>query len=290
MKSLSLLAFWALGIIWGSNFIYMKLASEFLTTSQIVFWRVLFGFLPVMLYAYLSRELKWRHLRHSGHFLVMALLATTVYYYGFAKGASLLYSGIAGALSGSIPLFSFILAALFLADEKPNIVKIAGVTIGFIGVIIIARPTGGGLLATNLEGVIFMIIGSLSVGASFVYARKFITPLKIPVSALTSYQLFFALLLLAAFMDTDGINDIWTDLHAAAGLVLGLGILGTGLAYIIYYFIVDKLGALTASSVTYIPPVIALLIGSILVGEPIEIVDYAATAIIFTGVFLLRLK
>lgn len=67
-----------------------------------------------------------------------------------------------------------------------------------------------------------------------------------------------------------------------------LGLLGTAGAYIIYYFIVDKLGAVAASSVSYIPPVVALLIGALIVGEPIAAIDYAATFAIFTGVFLLK--
>ena len=111
-----ILAFLFLGIIWGSNFIYMKLASALITPTQIVFFRVLFGFLPVFVYAICIKALKWDQLRHSFHFLVMALLATSIYYYGFAKGTSLLLSGIAGALSGSIPLFSFILAVMFLSE------------------------------------------------------------------------------------------------------------------------------------------------------------------------------
>jgi len=71
-------------------------------------------------------------------------------------------------------------------------------------------------------------------------------------------------------------------------LIIGLGFLGTGLAYILYYYIVDELGAVTASSVTYIPPIIALLIGAVVVNEPIANVDYVATALIFLGVFLLK--
>lgn len=70
--------------------------------------------------------------------------------------------------------------------------------------------------------------------------------------------------------------------------MVGLGLLGTGATYIMYYYIVDKLGAIVASSVCYIPPVVALLIGVILIGEPIEMHDYLATALIFIGVFLLR--
>jgi len=164
-QSLPIIAFCALGIIWGSNFIYMKMASELITPLQIVFFRVLFGFVPVVIYARLRGELRWQHLRYTGHYFVMGLLATAVYYYGFAKGTSLLLSGVAGAVSGAIPLFSFLLAVIFIAEEKATLLKIVGVLIGFIGVVIIGRPSGADLLSTNLEGVFYMVAGSLSVGA-----------------------------------------------------------------------------------------------------------------------------
>ena len=266
----------------------MKLASELITPTQIVFFRVLFGFVPVFVYAGTIGVLSWNHLKHVGHFVVMALLATTIYYYGFVKGTSLLLSGVAGAVSGAIPLFSFPLAVIFISEEKASILKILGVLIGFIGVIIMGRPSGQDIITTNLEGVLYMVAGSLSVGASFVYAKKYVIPLKLPAAALTTYQLGIGLLLLALITDYEGMGNIWTDIHASIGLIVGLGLLGTGLAYIIYYYIVDKLGAIAASSVTYIPPVVALLIGSLLVGEPIEIVDYLATFLIFIGVFLLK--
>ena len=115
---LPLIAFLTLGIIWGSNFIYMKLASQLITPMQIVLFRVLFGFLPIFIYSLKIGVLKWSDLQHTKHFVVMALLATAIYYYGFAKGTSLLLSGIAGAVSGAIPLFSFILALMFLPEEK----------------------------------------------------------------------------------------------------------------------------------------------------------------------------
>lgn len=287
-RYLPLAAFFLLGLIWGSNFIYMKLASELITPLQIVFFRVLFGFVPVCIYAYVARDLAWRHLRYSGHFFIMALMATTLYYYAFVKGTSLLLSGVAGAVSGSIPLFSFVLAVIFLPEEKINRSRAVGLMIGLIGVGMIGRPSGEDLLSTNLEGVLYLAAGSLSVGASFVYAKKFITPLHIPAAALTTYQLGIGLALLALVTDYHGIGNIWTDLHASIGLIVGLGLLGTGGAYIIYYFIVENLGAVTASSVSYIPPVIALLIGAFIVGEPIEPIDYLATFIIFIGVFLLK--
>lgn len=285
---LPLIAFCALGLIWGSNFIYMKMAVNLISPLQIVFLRVLFGFLPVVVYAQYCKSLHWEHLKYIGHFFVMGMLATAVYYYCFVKGTSLLLSGIAGAVSGAIPLFSFLLAVLFINEEKASALKIIGILVGFAGVKIIAWPSGMDMHGASLEGVLYMVLGSVSVGASFVYAKKFVIPLKISAVALTTYQLGIGLLILAIFTDYHGIDLLLTNIHATAGLIVGLGILGTGLAYIIYYYIVEKLGAVTASSVTYIPPVVALLVGAVLVGEPITQMDYVATGLIFMGVFLLK--
>ena len=268
----------------------MKLAAAHITPLQIVFWRVAFGFIPVAIYAYFKGTLQLSHTEHIGHFLVMAVIATIAYYYGFAKGTSLLFSGVAGALSGSIPLFSFILAMLFLAEEKASAYKIIGIIAGFIGVLLIARPFGADLASTNIEGVAYMVMGSLSVGASFVYAKKFILPLKIASPALTTYQLGLSLILLMLITEFDGIGNVWKDTHAAAGLIIGLGILGTGLAYIIYYYLIEKLGAVTAASLTYRPPIVALAIGAVLVGEAISLWDYMGTAAIFLGVILINKK
>ncbi len=289
-NTISLVAWLALGVIWGSNFIFMKWATDYISPEQVVLARVALGFIPVLLYAAAKHQLKTAHLKHAKHFVVMACLAAAVYYYGFARGTSLLPSGIAGAVSGAIPLFSVIAAALFLRDERLTRIKVLGLIIGFIGVLMIARPFDTGFGGASAEGVLFMTLGSFSLGVSFVYAKKYVMPLKLPTAALTTYQLGFATIILAAFTNFGSISNITQSNTALAGLVLGLGLMGTGLAYIIYYYIVSEMGAIAASSVTYVPPVVALIIGAILVGEQIELTDYVATALIFVGVILLNLK
>lgn len=289
-RNLPLIAFISLGVIWGSNFIYMKWASEHITALQVVLARVLFGFIPVVLYAIKLKVIKLEHLKYSVHFFIMSLLGTTVYYYFFVKASSLLLSGVAGALSGSIPLFTFVLALFFIKEEKLNLYRILGITIGFIGVVLIANPFNTNLQDTNVEGVVSIILGSLVIGASFVYAKKFITPLNIHFAALTTYQLGFALLLLLLVTDFNGIESITNDTHVLIGLILGLGLLGTGLAYIIYYYIIEKIGAVNAASVTYIPPIIALIISFLFIGEKITLLDCFSTTLIFAGVFLINKK
>lgn len=288
MNRAAYFAFAFLGIIWGSNFIFVKWAAAYITPMQIVLLRVIFGFLPILAYAFSQKVLRWQHLKYTHHFIIMSLLATAVYYYAFAKGTALLPSSIAGMLSGAIPLFTFFCAGLFLRQERITALKLTGVVLGFLGVLLIARPwdASGNI---NTAGVIYMLLGSLSVGCSFVYARKFISPLKLPAAALTTYQIGIAMLLLLVVTPFSGMGAVFQHTRAWVGLVVGLGLCGTGLAYISYYFIVDRLGALAASGVTYIPPVVALAIGVIFVGENIGAAEYAAIFLIMSGVALLQL-
>lgn len=283
----AIIAFVFLGLIWGSNFIFVKWAALHITPLQITLLRVVFGFLPVLTYAALKGDLRREHLRHTPHFIVMSLLATALYYYAFAKGTALLPSSVAGVLSGAIPLFTFLCAALFLRGEQINATRIIGVILGFVGVVLIARPwsVDG---EVSLAGVGYMLAGSFSVGLSFVYARRFVSPLGLPAAALTTYQVGFALLFLLAVTPLQGVDAVFADSRAWVGLVLGLGLLGTGLAYIAYYHIVESLGAIAASSVTYIPPVVALLVGVLAAGETVDTVGLLAIAFILAGVGFLQ--
>ncbi|WP_417615189.1 DMT family transporter [Oceanisphaera sp.] len=284
----SYIAFGLLGVIWGSNFIFMKWAADWITPSQVALLRVMFGFMPILLVGLLTRSLRWAHLRHAHHFIVMALLATAIYYFAFAKGTALLLSSLAGMLSGAIPLFTFVAALAFLRSEPVNVRSIGGTLLGFMGILLIARPWQSAGADINLPGVLYMLLGSLSVGLSFVYARKFVSPLGLPALALATYQTGFALALLLWVTELKDIERLFAHPGPTLAMVVGLGLLGTGVAYILYYFIVNRLGAIVASGVTYIPPVVALLIGVVLIGEPVQGLDIIAMLVILTGVGLLQ--
>lgn len=281
-------AFAVLGLIWGTNFITVKWASATISAGQITLLRVLFGFLPVAAFAVARHVFARWHLRHLHHFAVMSLLATSVYYFAFAAGTSLLPSGIAGALSAAIPLFSFVFAAVLLRTEGLTVIRMFGVLTGLAGVLLIARPWSA-TESVDLTGVGYMVLGSASVGLSFVYAKRFLSPHAIPAAALTTYQIGLALVTLLLVTDLHGITEIRHDTRAAIGVVGGLGFLGTGVAYVLYYFIVEQLGAVTAASATYVPPIVAVLIGWLLVGEPLDVLDGIAMALILVGVVVLRL-
>src|SRR5205085_514050 len=101
------LVFASLGIIWGSNFLFMKMAVSVLEPMQVVWLRVLFGSIPILIYAFSRKALRWSDLKKVHHFIAMSVLANLLPYFFFVKGTQSLKSGIAGVISGTIPLMTF---------------------------------------------------------------------------------------------------------------------------------------------------------------------------------------
>ena len=282
------LAFVLLGLFWGSNFIYMKWAAELITPAQITLLRVFFGFLPLAAVAWRAGVIRRDQLRHLPHFLVMAILATAFYYFAIAEGTARLPSGIAGVLGGSISLFTTLATLLFLRTEKPNALMLAGVLTGFAGIVLIARPWEGSAGGIDIDGVLWMLAATSILGLSYVYVRRFLSPHDLPPLALATWQTGLALLVLLALTDRAGMTDILHDWHAAAGVAVGLGILGTGMAFLIYYYLLRELGAVAASGATYITPNVALLIGWA-AGETVGMPEMAAIALVLASIAMLQI-
>lgn len=276
-----------IGFVWGSNFIFIKMATAVLPPMQVVFLRVLVGFLPLALVALWTGAIRRDQLRHLPHFAVMSVLATSFYYYGFVAGGALLPSSVAGLLGGAIPIVTFLTTLVFLRSERPNGLIALGVAVGFVGIALTARPWENGA-TVNLRGVAWLLSGVVSVGISFVYARRYLAPLQLQPVALAAWQTGLASLTLAVLTDFDGITVILDHPRALLALVLGLGVLGTGLAYLIYYYMVQKLGAVGASGATYLPAVVAVVIGAA-VGEKIGLMEVMALVLTLGGVALIQL-
>ncbi|MEP0074170.1 MAG: DMT family transporter [Marinomonas sp.] len=282
----SYLALIALGVIWGSNFIFMKWSIALITPMQTVMLRVLCGFIPLLLIALYSKVLHRNQFKHMVHFAVMSVLATSFYYYGFVAGTALIPTSIAGLLSGSIPIFTFVCAFLFLRRDRPTLQMLIGVILGFLGIIVSARPWEN-VESTDPLGVIWMLAGTTSLGVSFVYAQRTLSPHKIPPLALATWQTGFASLTLFILTDFTGLPAITTNITALLGLIIGLGLLGTGGAFFLYYYIIEKLGSVKASGSSYIAPIVAVIIGAF-VGEEINIFVLVALVLILSGVILIQ--
>ncbi|WOD17083.1 DMT family transporter [Paraburkholderia kirstenboschensis] len=285
---LTRITFVLLGLFWGSNFIYMKWATEFISPMQVAFLRVLFGFVPLAIAAWHKRAIARSQLRLLPHFLVMAVGATAFYFTAIIKGTAVLPSGIAGVLGGAIALFAAIFSFLFLRTEKLNALMAAGVVLGFAGIVLIARPWESGNSHIDLTGMCWVLASSIVLGLSYIYVRIFLSPSNLPPLALATWQMGLALLVLGALTDFTGIGHILQNWRATAGVVIGLGILGTGVAFLIYYYLLQELGAVASSGSNYMAPAVALLIGWA-VGERFGLLEFAAIVLTFAGITLLQI-
>lgn len=284
---LAYIALVLIGFVWGSNYIFIKLAAEILSPMQIVFVRLLSGFIPLLLIAWRTGALDRSQIKYLTHFFVMSILASSFYFYCFVSGTALLPSSVAGLIGGTIPIVTFLTSVIFLRSEKLNAIMALGIALGFIGIVITARPWNNSATIST-AGVLWVLAGAISVGSSFVYARRFLAPLGLKPVALATWQTGLAFLTLIFVTDPTGITNILDKPYALAALVLGLGVFGTGLAYLTYYYMVEKLGAVGASSATYLPVVVAMGIG-FLIGENITIVEIEALILILGGVALIQI-
>lgn len=282
------LVFAGLGIIWGSNFLFMKMAVAMLEPMQVVCLRVICGSVPILAYALARGELKFGHWKRAHHFIIMSLLANVLPFFFFVKGTQSLASGIAGVISGTIPLMTFLLTILLLPGEKPDYRRLAGVALGLAGVALVADTSGAAVAGGSARGAVFVLLGSASYALAMVYARKFLTPLKMGAVPLAAYQTMAAAVMLFLATPLNGASEIF---HAPAvlwSLVLGLGLAGTGVAFVMYYFLIERLGAVTASSVYYIPPLVALFAGAVFMNESVSRGQGLGTALILAGIYLAR--
>ena len=287
---LSYLAFASVGLMWGINFLFMKMTAPVLSPIQVVWCRVIFGTFPILLIALARRSLRWIDLKQSHHFLVLALLSNVLPFYFLTKGTQFLKSGIAGVLAGSVPLMTAILAFFFLPSDKIGFRKCLGLGIGFAGIALVAefQKSLSGSLGGELYGVGYMFLAVLSFALVVIYSKRVLAPLNLTAIQTACYPTLIASLIMTCITPIEGLDALFSNPEVFFAAVVGLGFLGTGIAYILFYYIIDKLGAITASSVYYMPPVVALGAGAVFAHESISTLQGIGTLFIFAGVYFAR--
>ena len=291
-SSLPLLISWSLlvllGVIWGTNFLFMKLAVAVVPPLEVAWLRTIFGALPIAVLALVRGSLAKTDWRFAHHFAAMAVLANVGPYVFFVIGTARLPSGVAGVISGAIPFVTAAIVAVALPAERLTRVRALGLGIGFAGVLLVA-PLGRGAVSASggspLIGVAAMLAGSGSYAFALVYARRFMVSLGLGPIKLATYQMLLAAVLLAPFAAPGHWRELAADSEALLALVFGLGLAGTGIAFVIYYQLIQSLGALRAASVYYIPPVVALAVGWVVADETITLVQATGATLVMAGIF-----
>lgn len=281
---MNLLLLLLLGAMWGSSYLFIKvtvadvppftLVAGRLTMAAVILWAILL----------LRRQPVARSRSAWAAFAVMGLLNGTVPYVLITWGEQTISSGLAALLQATMPIFTVIMAHFVTEDEQIRPRRILGIIAGFAGVLVLMLPDLQQGLHANILGQLAVVVSSISYAGATIFARRRLrgqSPLMATTGQVTSGALFtlpLSLLIERPF-------HLSPSTEAVASW-LGLVLIGTVAAYVIYYALLARTSATFTSTVTYIIPVNGLILGAIVLNEPLTPIILASAALILAGVLL----
>jgi drug/metabolite transporter (DMT)-like permease len=260
-------SFVILAATWGCSFWWIKLGLEMLAPVQVAFARLAIGaaalgILCVVTGTRLPRKLStWRHL------LVVALLMNSVPFTLFAIGETHISSILAGIINASTPLTTLAVILVAFPEEHPTAERVLGLLVGFVGILVVVGVWQG-LGQAEWTGVAACIGAVTCYGIGFPYTRRHLSGLTDSGIGLATGQIACAALVLLPLAVLAGPLPGPIAVEPVLGM-LGLGALGSGIAFAFNYQVIRAAGPSTASTVTYLTPLFAIVVGLAFLGEQI---------------------
>ena len=282
--------FWTLGLIWGSSFLLIKVGVQDFTPLQLIAIRIGTAAIAMLITLRLT-GLHFPKDRHSRlGIVVVGLFNTAIPFFLITWGEQSIPSGLATVLNATVPLFSLIIAHFALADEKITGLKVLGLASGFIGIVILAsRNLGEEGLGGSLAGQVAILVASLCYAGATVFMRRNLRHLK-PMVVSSGALLTASIATLSAALLIDGLPNLGSVSPQGGASVLVLGLMNTYVAYLIFYWIIDRWGATRATLVTYVMPPVGLTLGAIFLSEVVDARLVIGAVMIVAGVALVNLR
>ncbi|WP_345116318.1 DMT family transporter [Streptomyces drozdowiczii] len=259
------LRFAALSLIWGFSFLLIKVGTDAYAPFQVTLGRLLSGTAVLAVVMSVKRERLPRSARTWGHLAVAAFFLNALPFSLFAYAELSIPSTLAGICNATSPLWGMALSLVALSEDRPTRRRVAGLGLGFLGVLTVLGAWQG-FSGLDFSGTAMALLASLSYPVGWIYVRRTLAGSGASTLALTGSQLFLGTVQLAVvtplFTTVPGSFPVLPTLA-----VVALGALGTGLAVLLQYGLVNEVGPTTAQMVTYFIPVIATAAGVAVLGE-----------------------
>ena len=283
------LLFVALGFFWGSSYLFIKIGVDAgLQPFSLVALRLFFGLLLIGSVVLVARERLPRRLATYWHLLMIGILSVALPFSLITWAEQSVDSTLAAVINGGVPLFTIVIAATFLTDEPFTTPRVVGLLVGFVGVAILVGFDPGVLAGTSLVPALALLGSTFSYAAGAVYARRFLHGLRPMITAL--FEVVFALVIASALAVTVGGGIGLPDSGEAWLAVAWLGLLGSGLAFLVFFRLLARWGATRTSMVAYLLPVFGLILGAVVLQEPVDARLIIGTALVIAGVALVNLR
>ncbi|MFE0326614.1 DMT family transporter [Streptomyces sp. NPDC003753] len=276
--------FGALSLIWGFSFLFIKVGTEAYAPFQVTLGRLVFGTAVLAVAMAVKRERLPRSARTWGHLAVAGFLLNALPFSLFAYAELTIPSTLAGICNATSPLWGMALSLVALSEDRPTRRRVAGLGIGFLGVLTVLGAWQG-FHGLDLTGTALALLASLSYPVGWIYVRRTLAGSAHSHLSLTGGQLLLATLQLAV------VTPVFTTLptHVAVLPLLAiaaLGALGTGVAMLVQYGLVAEVGPTTAQMVTYFVPVVAIAAGVAVLGESLTWSTPVGALIVLAGAAL----
>jgi drug/metabolite transporter (DMT)-like permease len=278
-----------LGFFWGSSYLFIKIGVEAgLQPFTLVALRLLFGLLLLGAVVAIAREQLPREPRIYGHLIAMGLFSVALPFMLITWAEQSVDSSLAAVLTGAVPLFVIPFAAIMLPAERITLNAVLGIAIGLVGVAVVVGFNPATLAGTDLVPQLALIGAAASYALGGVYARRNVHGLRPMIPAL--FQVAFALIMTAipaVLLERPWEGELTTD---AIFAVIWLGLLGSGAAYLIFFRLLRSWGATRTSLVAYLLPIWGIVLGAIVLSEPIDARLIGGTALVIAGIGLVNMR
>jgi drug/metabolite transporter (DMT)-like permease len=278
-------AYAALVLIWGLSFLFNSLALRAFTPVQLTWGRVLLGGATLGLVLLASRSRPAVARRDLGDLVVLAVTLSAAPFLLIALAQERITTILAGMLNATTPLWAMLFVALLLPQERPGPRQVAGVLVGLVGIAVLLGAWR--IDAVDWVGTAAMLGATACYGFGSAWSRVRLTSTGLSGTALSAVQLSLAALLLTPLMLA---GAPWPAPSAAlpwpAVAVLMLGVFGAGLAYVLFWRVIRSAGAVVATTVTYVIPLVATAAGVLVLGEPLVWHEPVGAFVVLAGVAL----
>lgn len=262
---------WALLVIlsalWGGSFFFVEIAVRELPPLTIAATRVILATVVLLAVGRLLGVRLTDARRLWGSFLVMGLLNNAIPFTLIVWGQSHIASGVASILNATTPLFTVVVAHLATADEKLTGGRLAGVVIGLGGVAAMVGLATIQSLGVQVGAQLAVLAAACSYALAGVYGRRFRARGITPMATATGQVMASSILLLPVMLVVDTPWQFAAPSLPTVGALVGLAVLSTATAYILYFRLLASAGATNLLLVTFLIPVTAILLGTLILGE-----------------------
>ena len=273
----------ALSVLWGGSFFFNGIAVKELPPLTIVVLRVGVAALILMVVLRLAGVRMPRDRKIWAAFFGMGLLNNVVPFCLIVWGQTHIASGLASILNATTPLFTVVVAHVLTSDEKMTGNRLAGVLVGFIGVVFLIGPAFLEGWGTDITAQLACLAAAFSYALAGIYGRRFKSMGVAPMATATGQVTASAIVLLplALFVDRPWLLPLPGAATWAA--IAGIAALSTALAYVLYFRILSTAGATNLLLVTFLIPVSAILLGWLVLDERLDARHFAGMALIGAG-------